>query len=143
MKALYTMSLGVLIGLFGAEVANAQRPGGGGGGGGSCNRSQSSGSSYRNAQSPLTSQYTPQSYMQPNYQQQAYMQRTYQQQAYMQQQLAVMQAQAESDRQFQLREAARLVNVRKSAEAKRSKEEKKREERAEKLASTRSGKEIN
>jgi hypothetical protein len=130
------MSLGLVVGLLSTPFASAQRPGGGGGGG-SCNRSQSSGSNYSNSQSPIASQYSPQSYMQPSYQQQAYLQRAYMQQAFMQQQMAIAQAQAESDRQIQLREAERLALLRKNAEARRSLDEKKRAERAEKLASTR------
>ena len=140
MRILCSMSIGLLIGFVGAEVASAQRPGGGGGGG--CNRSPSSGSRYTNSQSPLASQYSPQSYMQPSYQQQAYMQRAYIQQAYMQQQLAYAQAAAEIERQSQAREAERLANVRKAAEARRSVEEKKREKRAEKLASTKAAKTV-
>ena len=134
MKMHYSMAIGLLVGVLGAEIATAQRPGGSGGG--SCNRSQSSGSSYTNSQSPLASQYSPQSYMQPNYQQQAYMQRAYAQQAYMQQQMAIMQASAESDRQIQIREAERVALQKKMADARRSLDEKKRAQRAEKLASS-------
>ena len=134
MRMLCSMAMGLLAGFLGVEVATAQRPGGSGSGG--CNHSQSPGSSYTNSQSPLASQYSQQSYVQPNYQQQAYMQRAYAQQAYMQQQLALMQASAESDRQIQLREAERLANQKKMADARRSLDEKRRTQRADKLASS-------
>lgn len=142
MRMLCSMTIGLWVGFLGAEVASAQRPGGGDGGGG-CNHSQSSGSSYANSQSPLASMYSPQSYMQPTYQQQAYMQRAYMQQAYLQQQMAVMRAAAESDRQSQAREAERLATVRKNADARRSLDEKKRAQRAEKVASTKTTKTVN
>ena len=144
MRMLCSMSIGLLMAFVDVQFSMAQRPGGGGG----CNHSQSPGSTYTNSLSPLASQYSPQSYMQPNYPQQAYMQRAYLQQAYlqqayMQQQLAYMQATAESERQIQAREADRIANQKRLAEAKRSLEEKKRAQRADKLAATKAAKPVN
>ena len=140
MRVLCSTTLVLLAGFLCSEVAMAQRPGGGSG---ACNHSQSPGASYGNSQSPLASQYSPQSYLQPNYQQQAYMQRAYVQQAYLQQQMAFMQAAAESDRQIQARETERVANQKKMADARRSLDEKKRSQRAEKLASNKTTKAVN
>ncbi len=139
MKTICTMSIGLLVGFGGTEVAFAQR-----GGSGGCNHSQNSntGSSYNNTMSPLASQYSPQTYLaQRNYQQQQYMQQLYVQQLYMQQQQALMQVSAENQKRAQFLEAERLANARKVAEARRSADEKKRAIRAEKLAAAKAKKE--